>query len=379
MHRSSLTTGLILIATFAVTRWHAEAAEPIPLDAIAPTAGPATQVTDPVRYPWDHRMLRCFRGGESAMGPMCAKAVPDWPSVHRGMQNLYQVFDKRDFAVIAMAEQDVALSTERMPDGEYRATLWTHSLGGYLGNSSDRQAFAESWHNASGANGTGCLTLAMASFADAMEARGGGLARTVTDEAWKLFHAKLDETGTLLDACPAKVKATLPWHEVKLQTTYLRHDDVARRQAQLQTAIAAWPDAADIYGVAMNYALPIWGGSFEAMEEIAQLALSNSKSTMKTAVYAQLYANALYRSQTHTFDETKADWSLMKQSFRDRESYGVPANWLLTRYVGLACAVKDREEAKRLFLVIEQFQQKDNIGFDTRNLGDPCVRFAFGL
>jgi hypothetical protein len=330
------------------------------------------------RYPWDHRPNYCFANPAEGENMGCERDGEDWPSVETGTQRLQAVFDTGDPAVIALAQTDVAFSRERMGDGEYRATIWGRALSRSLQWSPKRHELAEQWHAAMGDEGMGCHVLAMAAFGDALAARGPGFSNTVSDAAWDRMREKMAEAHALLDACPDRVKETLPWHASKLQFTYLSTEKSGERSAQFDKAIQAWPDASSIYSVAMNFALPVWGGSFEQMEKVAQLALAKTKQATGSAVYSQLYAEALAQSGTHSFADAHADWDLMKASFRDREAYGAAAYWVLRLHPLLACARKDQAEAKRLFDVLRGFQ---DAAYDMtlNDTNDPCIRFAYQL
>lgn len=330
------------------------------------------------RYPWDHRPNHCFANPAEGESMGCERDGEDWPSVETATERLQSIFDTRDPALIAMAQTDVAFSRERMQDGEYRASIWGRALYRILQWSPNRHELAEQWHVAMGDEGMGCHALATAAYGDAMAARGSGFANTVSDAAWDRMHEKMAEAHALLDACPDRVKDTLPWHVSKLAFTYQSTSKRGDRSAQFDKAMQAWPDASSIYVVAMNYALPVWGGSFKQMEEVAQLALAKTRQATGRAVYSQLYAETLAQSGTDSFADAHADWDLMKASFRDREAYGAAAYWVLRMHPLLACARKDQAEAKRLFDVLRELPEAAyDMALDDTN--DPCVRFAHKL
>lgn len=280
----------------------------------------------------------------------------------------------RDLDLVQRAEHDLGYSRERFPSGEYRFEAW------YVGL---RIAFRNVWHNSQlpgewkrekGGDGYAVLAEAILRLGEAEEIRGHAAARHMTPEAWELYHLTLDEANAQLEAASASVKAMGGWHDMKLEVVFQHPDFESERLERVKAAVAAWPDYLPVYTTPMKYSHPERGGSFELMDAIARYALENTRQAQGAAMYAKAYIRFFSGTGDgrYTLRDTRADWPLMKQGFRDMEAQeNAPAGYFKS-FASLACQMRDREEARRLYAVYDARRGAPAKDRDP----DPCRLFA---
>lgn len=327
------------------------------------------------QYPWDNRPAMCMNAAEGSQ--RCA--IPKvWQSISYNHHLLLSLLNSRDMELIGRAESELAYSQERLDDGEYRAALWQGALLQHFEHDANPEKLAGLWASELGPDGFACYAKAALAFGEASRARGTGWASTVMPEAMEIYETRLADANKFLDECPEKVKQTLPWHSMKVSIAYMLPSLHDQRESQLKKAIAAWPDAKQIYLPAMNYSQPVWGGSFAELERLARMAVDASQETKRTALYAELYGAILAMSATDSISDSDADWEAMKRSFRDVEALGAYPSYEPGHFALLACAKRDRAEAKRLMEWAEQTARKEyGPNYGRRDMTDPCVKFAF--
>jgi hypothetical protein len=127
----------------------------------------------------------------------------------------------------------------------------------------------------------------------------------------------------------------------------------------------------------MEFAQPKWGGSFEAMDAAARTATKRAKRLGK-GMYPLLYALVSWQQGRYTLSDTKADWSITKAGFRVLEPLTPsPGTW--HQFAKFACQMKDRDEAKRLYLVRDAKKAAAPNGRDSfDDESDTCHIYAFG-
>jgi hypothetical protein len=326
----------------------------------------------PKQYPWDQRPRKCFMPGDAAkFDPQCR--LSNWPDYATSKGRVDRLFIEPDFDLVERAEKELGFSKEKFASGEYYFDAWYLSLQvmfrhqAQLGGKNVKE-----WAARKGADGYVKLAEALVHYGEAWEARGRGFANTVAPEAWKLYYTKLVQANQALDSASASLKQTGPWHALKLEIAFQNPDQEKERLALLEAAIVAWPDYTKIYQVPMRFAHPRWGGSFELMDGIARFSMEKTKAQRGAAYYALLYELAVRGESRFTLQDTKVDWSLMKQGFRDLETGGAAPQYIWRNFARLACQMRDREEAQRLYVLFDKHKNPSQASEPT----DSCRVFA---
>jgi len=334
-------------------------------------AGAHAQTPLPKRFPWDQRPNKCFLPAEdeAAQTPTCK--TNDWPTFGETRRRIDRLLGEPDFDLLERAEREVGFSRERFATGEYLFDAWFLSLDSFFKAWGDRgKALALAWAKAKGSEGYAPLAQAMAAHAEGWTARGSGYASTVSPEAWEIYRKKLEEADALLDTASPKLREMPPWHMVKLRLAFENRGTKASAIQALKHATELWPDYLPLYTASMSYLTPKWGGSFERMDAIARYAMERTPANQRAAMYALVYERHLRLNpdSTYTLRDTQVDWQLMKQGFHELEDK-VP--WMTKSFAGLACQMRDRDEARRLY----QLHDQRNPGAPAEAV-DPCRDFA---
>ena len=104
---------------------------------------------------------------------------------------------------------------------------------------------------------------------------------------------------------------------------------------------------------------------------MVRYAYDKTKANEGATWYATLYTDTFAGSSRYTLRDSKVNWTLMKSGFRD--AVGKPGtDGRLFSFASMACQMRDREEAKRLYELIDQLPEAKRPKMPT----DPCRTFA---
>jgi hypothetical protein len=307
----------------------------------------------PGKFPWDQRPNKCFLPGGEAVAdtPMCK--ADDWPTFADTKRRVDMLMGNDEaFDLLERAEREVGFSRERFPTGEYRFEAWFLSMDTFYRAWGPRgKAIATAWA-ARSKEGYAPLAQTLAAHYEGRSVRGGGQANTVSPEQWAIYFQKLAEADAFLETASPKLREMAPWHLVKLRLAFESSGKTASPGDAFKRATDQWPDFLPIYTVAMFYSQPKWGGSWEEVDAVARRAMQKAPSG-KAGMYTLVYERHLRvnRDGSYTLQDTKVDWKLMKQGFRELED---KMPWMTFGFAGLACQMRDRDEARRLYGVMEK-------------------------
>lgn len=323
------------------------------------------------RFPWDSRPGKCFLGQDATAFPEC-RPSPDWATYAETRMHVDLLWPEPDFDLIERAANELGFSRDRFATGEYLFEPWYASMQSAFQHSRGHYAaLASNWVTTKGGDGYAKLAEALVQYGNAWDARGYGYGNTVSPEAWQLYYKKLEEVNSILDAASPKLKQTGPWYVLKLQIAFQSPNMKSKRLELLQAAGDAWPEYVSIYSVPMQYAHPRWGGSFDVMDGVARYAADKTRAQLGDAMYSIAYERALRGDDSYTLRDTEVNWTRMKQGFRDVESRGLGQPWIWRNFAALACQMRDRDEARRLYGLYDSLAKPV-----ARDAIDSCRQFA---
>lgn len=325
------------------------------------------------RYAWDNRPPKCFAPDVPPVA-MCQEPQ-NWVDFPTTVWRAQTLLVNQDTTLLDRAGADLAWGANQFASGQYWFEAWYLADTSQLATASDDVLlFTEAWRQSAGAGSPALLVNAMALHGQAWRARGHGYASSVSPEAWAIFHEKLAKADALLDTASSELKQSGPWHLLKVQLAFDQTIPDAKRAAILKAAIEAWPDSTMLHEIPMARSAPVWGGSFEKMDEVARTAAQASKFRSPAAMYALVYERAFRGNLASSLRSSKIDWRFAKQGFHDIEVSGRFPPWIWQNFANLACQMRDREEAKRLYKLNDQ--QGD--GAESQQSTDACRAFANG-
>jgi hypothetical protein len=326
----------------------------------------------PKRYPWDQRMRKCFLPGAEVLGKQCQPN--DWPTYNETSFRVQTLLGDPDFDLIERAENDLGFSTEKFPrDPHYYFEAWYSGLDfSFVSPGPRHYSLLDGWAKAKGTGGYFKLAEALLHYREGWAARGSGMANTVLPEAWEIYRRKIREADQILDSAPQKLKRTGPWHVLKLHIAYQLPELKESREKLLDAASNLWPDSVHVYGTAMWYALPKWGGTYREVDRVAHIAYEKTQARTGASLYAWVYRLLVGPQCGCTLADTAVDWALMKRGLRDIEAQGGGDAEVWNGYATLACQMRDRPEAQRLLELSDKLRADRSPGPP-----NPCREFAF--
>jgi len=321
------------------------------------------------RYPWDMRQPKCFLPDAI---PSAQCKANDWPDYGESKRHVDRLLIEPDFDLLERAENELGFSEKQFASGYYYFDAWFLSLDQMSRyQSQPLYRVVGDWAKAKGEGGYVKLLVALLRYGEGRQAR-QGYSNTVTPEARDIYWRKLREANQILDSASDRLKRTAPWHVVKLRFAYQLPELKGSREELLAAASDLWPEYVKIYTAAMEFSLPVYGGSYEQVDEIARFAVERTKAKWGASWYAIVYQQLGRFVCECTLADSHADWDLMKQAFRDYEARGRADESTYKAYSDMACVMRDRKEARRLL------ERSDKLS-PNRPAGppDPCREFAF--
>jgi hypothetical protein len=262
---------------------------------------------------------------------------------------------KKDVTLLSKAEEELAYNKERFPTGEYVFEAWNDAVIYYFrASDSDnyRANISDAWIKVQDGKGFSIISKALLQYA-----------KGTSPAIFNYFKPKTNSPGTLvnylkslktadatLDTASPKVKETAIWHEYKLRIAYQLPKLKPTAGKLFAHAAEKWPDYPPIYGIAYAYSDPQYGGSFEAMDKLADNAIQRSKHDIGVAMYPLLILNSWkIPGYNPTSALSRLDWSLMKKGLSDYEKHFEGTLTQFFQFAELACRKGDKETARHFF------------------------------
>lgn len=171
---------------------------------------------------------------------------------------------------------------------------------------------------------------------------------TMTAADWEAFDASAQKAADFLRDAQGRVEQDGVWQVAMLKVARYQRMETAAYQRLVQDAAARFPDYRPLYAAAVPRLRPQGGGSTEALDWLAQLALNNAKSQSGVAAYAAVYIEASRFSEpAGLFESTLLDWKRMKAGMEDTAKQ-YPDTYNLSMYASFACTARDQETLKTL-------------------------------
>ncbi|MBI3347459.1 MAG: hypothetical protein HY020_09650 [Burkholderiales bacterium] len=207
--------------------------------------------------------------------------------------------------------------------------------------------------------------------------RGGGYAKTVSEQRFADFRAKLNEALAY-----TKTHAAVMGRDnyyIRPLLTLLRGLDVAvARQLEIARR-GLHKDAADdcIYARSIDSLMPKWGGTPEQLESWIRESMKGLPEPEALKRYARLYVIAAESDYEQTlFDSSLARWPLMRDGLRQIIDESPRSRYWKNRLAYFACMVKDREVAVPALESVEAAPRFDAWGSTGQRNYQACKRWA---
>jgi len=238
------------------------------------------------------------------------------------------------------------------------------------------EAAAKRWAAAYPDSPTPHLALARLLVRRAWQYRGGGYAAEVNPWSWKPFKAYIEGARRHLKKHKHVASADPHWYELMAEVTKAQDWPEPRFAELIAEALEREPLFYQTYFAAIDYYSPKWGGSKEAIEAFARMALKITGSAEGFGMYARIY---WYASQTQygtrLFSESAVDWRTMKKGIDDvLRKY--PDAWNINNFAKFACLSRDRRKTGELMARIGNTPVP--AAWPSRSLMRACALWALG-
>ena len=207
--------------------------------------------------------------------------------------------------------------------------------------------------------------------------RGVGYAKTVSDQRFAEFRAKVNEALAYANAHSA-VMARDSYYVSPL-LTLLRSAGVSVSK-QLEIARQAMrKDARDecIYQSTIDSLMPKWGGEPEQLERWIRESMKGLPDVDALKRYTRLYNTAAHSDYEQSlFDSSLARWPLMRDGLRAILAESPNSRYWKSRLGYFACMAKDREAAAPALEAIEATPDFEAWGSTGQRNYQACKRWA---
>ena len=187
---------------------------------------------------------------------------------------------------------------------------------------------------------------------------------------------RLNKATQALESSQEVGKESPIWYWVALIVAGSSGRSAAEQDALFEQAVKRFPSYQPLYYTRMNYLLPQWGGSYDAVERFVRASVARTSEKEGSAFYAWLYVdlgNGRKNLGGDLFAVTKVSWPSMKKGFEDLvERYPADSNKNL--FATYACRARDKETTGRL---LTELGEKAKLGFAAQGIStESCRMFA---
>jgi hypothetical protein len=304
--------------------------------------------------------------------PFAPKVVYTHRTVEEAMHSANRFFWNDDFAKLDRMYDELLRDNVRAADGTSMIEPFARVFE-QAGSSPVFDKAMARWEQAAPGSTLRPVAMAIRWEGDAWRARGGGSAASTPEEAMEVFNQRLARaTKALAQAEPEGRKSPL-WYWVALIVAGSSGRPGAQLDALFDESVTHFPYYQPLYYTRVNYLLPQWGGSYEAVDRFVQRAVARTHETEGDAFYAWIYLDIAPKVHGDLFKETLATWPRMKKAFEDMVARH-PDPYNRNAFASVACFARDREATARLLTLLGKDAQLG--GWFEGVTTASCQRFA---
>jgi len=205
--------------------------------------------------------------------------------------------------------------------------------------------------------------------------RGTGYSNSVSAQNWDQFYQYIHKAYAVLQQYQQQSNIDPEWYTLMLSIARPLQWKQSQIMQIFTEGIHKTPQYIPLYLNIAEYYRPEWQGSFKAIDNIAQFAVSHTQTQAGWGLYAQIYANlATKHYKTQIFTAKQYDPNKMRQSIKDLlQQYPALHNPMLQ----LSCWTKDSP----LFLQLLKQSNKTPSPTAWRSIQDyrDCYNWAYSL
>ena len=283
------------------------------------------------------------------------------------MSDVKSAFKRDDFAWIEQRYAEMNRNTERLPSGVLKSARLLYGLTAAVALPSvpsgpedqvreakkahwlAMEEKAARWQLSYPKSSLAAFARSEALTKHAFVFRGNTYSRDVDPAMWEPFNDYIDRAFNALASPENHIVRDQAWYCAMIKVAQFQDINLTRYAELVDEASNKYPSYYEIYFYAANKLAPRWGGSPEAFEWLANLAVSKTRKTEGMALYARLYWSiAQGEFNEDLFTRTLTDWKKMKSGFDDIVKQ-YPSEWNLNNYAWFACMARDQPTLERVF------------------------------
>jgi WD40 repeat protein len=175
-----------------------------------------------------------------------------------------------------------------------------------------RQSTIAKWRQAKPTSIAPMVVQAEALMHEGWEARGNGVAMTVTQPGWKIFDEKLNEALKVIDDAQQLDEKDADLFGIQIQILMGLGSPIEDVDAAFKKGVAIDPDCASVYEAGAIRRLARWGGGDG---EIAKWTgrVCDDRKDRGDEMYARVAISLLQYDSRNFFGETQMDWNRIKR------------------------------------------------------------------
>lgn len=311
--------------------------------------------------------VRSYRGGHEGASPLRAEPVgnPSPDTLETGNDYALRIaalLEQGKFEELDKEAQHARVTKARVLGGVWKI----YDFYGDLipsGNSEADYNWAigriKAWIAARPQSATARIALANAYEGFAWLARGNGYADTITDDAWQLFHERVElAKAPLLEAAHMDERCPY-WYSAVMQLALDEGWDKSEAREIVDQANLFEPTYYHIYRQYANYVLPKWYGKPGETQAFAEEISNRLGESQGSFVYYELATLVACQCDQARDSLHNMSWPRIKNGFHEmRRLYGV-SNLKWNRYGYMAYLSGDKEAAQEAFAQIGSDWQRE--------------------
>jgi hypothetical protein len=207
--------------------------------------------------------------------------------------------------------------------------------------------------------------------------RGSGYANEVTPQAWADFTSYLRQAVNYLNE-HADVALTDSYaHDILLIIGMGLGWDASQMESIAEDGLKRNPDDISLYFSRLTTLLPKWGGNARTLDKYIRQAAERTRAQHGMSMYARLYSAAAEEQYSHAlFENSYADWALVKQGYEDMLARFPKSVARRTRFAYMACIARDKKTLRSLLDQIGPDIETRHWGINPERTLEGCQRWA---
>lgn len=266
-----------------------------------------------------------------------------------------ELYKAKDFATLEKRAEHYRESEEKTSSGTWKLAHFYRAFTNLFDENIRSRAFwgeqlamSDEWVAAYPKSPTPYIVHAMAIHGEAGSHRGTGWASSVPKENWAPYKEGSRNALRYLREHSDIASRDPHWYNTLSNVHKSLGTDKKTYWADISEGLRKFPYYNQIYFAAATFFAPIWHGSPEDIQWLAQEAVKRTKDKLGYAMYARTYwATPADRYGRLLLLYPPADWDLIKAGMDDvLRDY--PDQWNINNFAYFACSKGDAPKAKEL-------------------------------